>query len=106
MTPTRITSPASVAEIGKDGQAFKWVVTESGELFGLPRWPGDLIKHSIISRGRPVLTAGNARVQGANKVLLDRRSGHFRPDRESMIIAKQKFEAAGFVAEVVEGGVE
>lgn len=105
IAPVRILCPTSVAEIGKDGAIFKWVVTEQGELFGLKRLEGDLIKHSLVSRGRPVLAAGNARVQG-NKALLDRRSGHYRPDRDSMIVAKQKFEAAGFVVEVIEGGIE
>jgi hypothetical protein len=98
-----ITGAASLAEIGADGQVFKWVVSEQGELLGLPKiMPGDVIKHSVATGGRPVQAAGNGRTQG-NKVFIDRRSGHYRPDEASLQIAKKKFEAAGFTVEIVAG---
>jgi hypothetical protein len=112
--PIKITSPASVAEIGADGRVFKWVVSREGELLGLPKLnkgdvfknnvinDDDVIKHSVATGGRPVQAAGNARLMG-DKVLIDRRSGHYRPDEASLQIAKQRFEAAGFKVEIVEG---
>ena len=105
--PTKITGPASVAEIGADGRVFKWVVSEEGALLGLPKLgsgPNDVIKHSVATGGRPVQAAGNARVQG-DKIIIDRHSGHYRPDEASLQIAKQKFEAAGFKVEIAPNGV-
>jgi hypothetical protein len=114
VTPVEITTLASVAEIGAGGRVFKWVVSKDGRLMGVPRldkgdvWRGkvaeanDLIKHTTASGGQPVLAAGNARVHG-DRVMIDRRSGHYRPDAASMEIARAKFIAAGFRVEVVEG---
>src|SRR5208337_4078838 len=100
--PTRITSPSSIANIGGNGQVLKWVVSEDGELLGLPVvMPGDTIKHSVATGGRPVLAAGEARVQG-NVILIDNHSGHYRADPASLSIAKQKFEAAGFQVRIVD----
>ena len=84
VAPTRITSLSSIADIGANGRVFKWVVSEDDELLGLRViMPGDLIKHSVATKGRPVLAAGEARVQG-NVVFIDRHSGHYRPDPASL----------------------
>ena len=107
--PIKITSPSSIATIGGNGQVFKWVVSEDGELLGLPVvMPGDTIKHSVATGGRPVLAAGEARVQG-NVILIDKHSGHYRPDPDALFtqspslgIAKQKFEAVGFQVRIVD----
>jgi RHS repeat-associated protein len=107
--PTPITKPASLAEIGKGGKPFKWVVSQEGELLGLPIVdPGDVVKHTVATGGKPVQAAGIGRFQD-NKLIIDKLSGHHKPDpgiasaqAPSLTIAKQKFEAAGFQVEIVD----
>jgi hypothetical protein len=99
--PTKIINPGSIAEIGKGGRIFKWVVSEEGELLGIPKiMPNDVIKHTVPTGGRPVQAAGNARLEGG-RLLIDKNSGHYRPDEASLSIAKEQFEAAGYKVEIV-----
>jgi hypothetical protein len=109
--PIRITEPTSVAEIGANGRIFKWVLTDELDLLGLlkplkgelvngkPIVKEDIIKHVVATEGQPVLAAGNARLQ-AKVLLIDRLSGHFRPDKASLWLAKEIFEKAGFKVEI------
>ena len=91
-----IVNPSSIAGISANGRVFKWVVSEHGGLFGLPViMPGDNLKHTVATGGRPVLAAGEARAWG-NVVFIDNHSGHYKPDPSSLCIAELKFEAAGF----------
>jgi len=115
--PIKIISPDSVAGIGANGRLFKWVLTKEGELLGLPSYnkgdvvngkvvdKDDVIKHSVATGGEPVRAAGDARLVG-KKIFVDRHSGHYRPDQETLRIAKDVFQAAGFRVATVEDGVE
>jgi hypothetical protein len=101
----RITGPASIQGIAPAGQAFRWVLTLEGELWGLPMLDRhlvftekdrDIIKHDVVTRGGPVKSAGKAQVQG-NTLLIDPRSGHYHPTPASVKqLAEPAFKAAGF----------
>jgi len=103
--PVRITSPASIRGIAPNGQAFRWVLSLEGELWGLPMLDRhlvftekdrDIIKHDVVTRGGPVRSAGKAQVRG-DLLLIDPRSGHYRPTKESVKeLAEPAFKAAGF----------
>ena len=88
----KITGPASLAEIGKDGKPFKWVVSEEGELLALPIVePGDVIKHTVATGGKPVQAAGIGALQD-NKLIIDKRSGHYKPDPDIASGSGTEFE--------------
>jgi hypothetical protein len=103
--PVRITSPASIAGIAPNGQAFKWVLSVEGELWGLPMLDRhlvftekdrDIIKHDVVTRGERVNSAGKAQLRG-DVLLIDPRSGHYHPTKESVKeLAEPAFKAAGF----------
>jgi hypothetical protein len=103
--PVKITSPASVAAIAPEGQAFKWVLTVENQLWGLPMLDRhlvftekdrDIIKHVIVTRGAPVNSAGKGVVRGG-VLWIDSRSGHYHPTPESVrALAVPAFKAAGF----------
>jgi hypothetical protein len=128
--PVKITSPDSIKEVAPDGQIFKWVLTPPPErqLYAIPildldldlyRHGGlendklthnyvvkkqlpDVIKHVIANRGNPVLSAGEAQLQGA-KLLIDNHSGHYHPLPESFKDwAEDAFVNAGFKLENIE----
>jgi hypothetical protein len=103
--PARITGPASIDGIAPHGQAFKWVLTLDGELWGVPMLDRhlvftekdrDIIKHDLVTRGGPVNSAGIAVLRG-EVLLIDPRSGHYHPSKESVKqLAEPAFRAAGF----------
>jgi hypothetical protein len=84
--PVRITGPGSIAELGGEGSVFKWVLSQQGEL--------------LATGGQPVCAAGMARFEHG-ELLIDHKSGHYKPDESCLIVAKPKFEAAGFKVRVV-----
>jgi hypothetical protein len=98
--PVRITGPGSIAELGGEGSVFKWVLSQQGELLGLRTLGEDVIKHSVATGGQPVCAAGMARFEHG-ELLIDHKSGHYKPDESCLIVAKPKFEAAGFKVRVV-----
>ena len=101
----RIESTASIEAHVPEGQAFKWVLTLEGELWGIPMLDRhlvftekdrDIIKHDIVTRGGPVRSAGKA-IRRKDSLLLDPRSGHYHPTKESVEgFAAPKFRAYGF----------
>lgn len=103
--PVRITCPASIQGIAPNGQAFRWVLSLEGELWGLPMLDRhlvftekdrDIIKHDVVTRGEPVNSAGKAQLRG-DVLLIDPRSGHYHPTNESVKeLAEPAFKAAGF----------
>ncbi len=79
---------------------IKFVVTQNGELLITPKHiQGIEISHAILSRGANVLTAGEAdiAISGGARYGLDisEHSGHFKPSKESLSIAKQLFKKYG-----------
>ena len=83
---------------------IKWAISETGELLVIPhsvRASGATleISHAVLTRGRPVLAAGEASIVVApNNVvirLLTRHSGHFKTSVESLSIGAKAFESAG-----------
>jgi hypothetical protein len=128
--PVKITSPNSIKEVAPNGQIFKWVLTPPPErqLYAIPildleldlyrsggrgtanstnkhvlkkRIP-DAIKHVIANRGNPVLSAGEAQLQGV-KLVIDNHSGHYHPLPESFKDwAEDAFVNAGFKLENIE----
>jgi hypothetical protein len=126
----KITSPDSIEEVAPNGQIFKWVLTPPPErrLYAIPILdldldlyrsgaPGaansaskhivkkripDAIKHVIANRGNPVLSAGEAQLQGV-KLVIDNHSGHYHPLPESFKDwALDAFVNAGFKLEYIE----
>ena len=98
--PVRISGPGSIAELGGEGSVFKWVISQQGELLGLRTMGDDVIKHSVATGGKAVCAAGMARFEHG-LLLIDHKSGHYKPDESCLKFAKPKFEAAGFKVQVV-----
>jgi RHS repeat-associated protein len=98
--PIRVTGPESI--VGLAGQPVKFVVSEAGELFVIPRGIRDAnglfheISHTVPTRGAPVLAAGEGTVGQAGTTITGRPySGHYQPDEESLEIAREAFRRAG-----------
>jgi hypothetical protein len=90
----------SLKNVVKD-KPFKWVVAKDGELRGLEMIdPG--MTHTMATDGEPVQSAGWGKIVGDKKVQIDNDSGHYQPSKESLKVAKEKFEAAGFDVEIVD----
>lgn len=107
VAPVVITDPPSLAPIASGGRLFKWVLTVDCCLLGLPRVePGDVIKHSVATKGGPVRAAGMGRLKDGVTVVIDRHSGHYRPDADSLVLARAAFEDAGFTVEIAPDGIE
>ena len=100
ITPVRISGPASILSLGGEGTVFKWVLSQQGELIGLPTLKDDVIKHSVATGGKPVCAAGMGLfVHGL--LLIDRKSGHYKPDQASLKLAARKFQSVGFEVQTV-----
>ncbi len=85
--------PLKVGEPGFDDiineGTVKWAIAVEGELLVIPKFVGGReISHTVITRGEPVLAAGEADMAGTNGqyILLSfsNRSGHFQPSRDSL----------------------
>lgn len=58
---------------------------------------GDVIKHVLVTRGMPVQTAGEARLDGDHKIHINNSSGHYQPNYASVeSYAVPAFEKLGF----------
>ena len=60
---------------------------------------GEQVSHAVLAGGGPVHAAGEIEVvhDGSEHLvmLVNNRSGHYRPDPESLVVARQAFEARG-----------
>ena len=79
----------------------KWAVVESEELFVISKYiNGQEIAHTVLTRGQPVLAAGEAEIIGDNGqyILLEinNHSGHYQSSAASVEIGKQAFKDRGF----------
>lgn len=79
---------------------IKWAVTTDFELVIIPKVAnGQEIPHTVLTRGQPVLAAGEAEIVGSNGQYLmleiSNLSGHFRPTSDSLEIGKQAFRQQG-----------
>jgi hypothetical protein len=124
----KFSGPDSIKVVAPNGQVFKWVLTPERRLYAIPilhldvdlyRKRGDetgnstdnhllkkkvpdVIKHVIATGGNPVLSAGEAQLQGA-KLVVDNHSGHYHPTPESFKTwAFCEFVNAGFKPENIE----
>ncbi|GAA2412902.1 hypothetical protein GCM10010420_47940 [Streptomyces glaucosporus] len=100
VTPVRPGSPEFDSIIGEG--PIKWAVDESGNLAVVPKFiQGQEIYHPVITRGRPVLAAGEADIAGWNGsywgVRLTNASGHFTPSDASLEVGRAAFERAGII---------
>jgi hypothetical protein len=98
--PIRVTGPESIA--GLAGSPVKFVVSENGELFVIPRGvrgPDGVFhefSHAVPTRGGDVLAAGEGTVgQGGTTITGSPISGHYKPDQASLEIAREAFRRAG-----------
>jgi len=92
--------PLQVAEAGFDDTinegTIKWVVTTENQLLVIPKFVGiQEIPHTILTRGQPVLAAGEAEIVGSNGEYLlleiSNYSGHFLPTPDSLAIGIEAF---------------
>jgi RHS repeat-associated protein len=81
-------------------EPLKWAVTQNGELLFVPKQVnGQEIFHPVITKGQPVLAAGEATIAGSQGnyfvTSLTNYSGHYLPSRENLAIGRGAFEANG-----------
>lgn len=112
--------PDWVNKVAPNGEKFKWVLTTEPKLWAIPildlkrsrvsgkegasyaKEDDDILKHVIVTRGLPVLSAGIARIQG-DKIVIDNGSGHYWPTYRSLQRwAVDAFEKAGFKRQNIE----
>ncbi|MDH6117300.1 RHS repeat-associated protein [Kitasatospora sp. GAS204A] len=79
---------------------IKWVVGSDGKLVVMPKTvAGEEIPHSVLTRGQPVLAAGEADVAGGDGfhfgLRISNNSGHYMPCNCSLDIGIQNFREAG-----------
>ena len=80
---------------------IKWAVDEQGKLSVVPHTAGgEEIAHSVITGGKLTLAAGEADIAGNREagyfgLEINRHSGHFMPNRESLDIGVKAFEKSG-----------
>ena len=97
--------PIKVEEAGFDDiineGTVKWAVTTKLELFVIPKFldVNNEIYHTVITRGQPVLAAGEAEIVGSNGsyilLIISNHSGHFRPTSESLELGITAFRQQG-----------
>ncbi|WP_153009496.1 hypothetical protein [Mastigocoleus testarum] len=79
---------------------IKWAVTENGDLVVIPKIVAqEEISHSVLTRGKPVLAAGEAQIVAGNgeyyMLEISNASGHFLPSADSLEIGKKAFMENG-----------
>jgi hypothetical protein len=97
--------PVKVGEAGFDDiineGTVKWAVTTELELLVIPKFldVNNEIYHTVITRGQPVLAAGEAEIVGNNDayilLTISNHSGHFRPTSESLELGITAFRQQG-----------
>ncbi|MCC3414074.1 MULTISPECIES: hypothetical protein [unclassified Microcoleus] len=97
--------PIKVGEAGFDDiineGTVKWAVTTNPELLVIPKFldVNNEIYHTVITRGQPVLAAGEAEIVGSNGLYIlltiSNHSGHFRPNSESLEVGITAFRQQG-----------
>lgn len=96
--------PARVGTAAFDGAiesgTIKWAVTEDRTLSVVPMFDGTTeISHAVLSRGSPVMAAGQADIAGTSGqyfgLSIDNHSGHFMPSAESLRIGIDAFAREG-----------
>ncbi|MEZ2230462.1 hypothetical protein [Microcoleus sp.] len=97
--------PVKVGESGFDDiineGTVKWAVTKNLELLVIPKFldVSNEIYHTVITRGQPVLAAGEAEIVGSDGsyilLTISNHSGHFRPTSESLELGITAFRQQG-----------
>ncbi len=96
--------PLKVGDPGFDNiineGTVKWAVTVEGELLVIPKFvSGTEISHAVITRGEPVLSAGEAEIVGTSGeyilLSLSNYSGHFQPSINSLEMGITAFNQQG-----------
>jgi hypothetical protein len=96
MNPGQAGFEAMIRDEGK----LKWAITPDGSILMMPHTvQGVEIPHTALTRGGPVLSAGEADIAGYNGVYLgleiSNHSGHYQPSRASLDFAVRVFHDAG-----------
>ena len=96
--PTEVPS-AEFEALATLGERMIYVVT-GDRLLVSPRYvKGEHISHAVLADGGPVQAAGETEavtISGATVLIsLNNRSGHYRPGRSSLTVAREAFEARG-----------
>ncbi|MCY4103237.1 MAG: hypothetical protein OXG55_08270 [bacterium] len=90
------------------GEPMIYVVVGDRPLVCRRHLMGEQISHAVLSRGGPVYAAGEIEVvrDGSEQlvILVNNRSGHYRPGPESLVVARQALEARGL--RVLPGSVQ
>ena len=98
--PLKVGDEAFDALINSD-HPIKWAINEEGQLLFIPsEVAGREIYHTALTRGKPVLAAGEANIValGDGKYIvthLTNKSGHFQPKPSSLKLAKRAFNQNG-----------
>jgi RHS repeat-associated protein len=96
--------PVSPGQAGFDeavnSGTVKWAVGQDGKLLVMPKTvAGEEISHTALTRGAPVLAAGEADIAGTGGryfgLEISNHSGHYRPCNCSLDFAVQQFRDAG-----------
>ncbi|MEJ3745834.1 polymorphic toxin-type HINT domain-containing protein [Actinomycetes bacterium KLBMP 9797] len=96
--------PVRLATAGFDATieqgTLKWVITLDGSILVMPKTvQGQEIAHTALTRGNPVLAAGEAEIAGGSGLYwgleISNHSGHFQPSRASLDFAVRVFHDAG-----------
>lgn len=95
--PVPARAEEALARLAERG-TLKFVVTQEREVFFGPV----TLKHPVLARGKPVLSAGEAELvflakgRGFYVAELNHHSGHYRPLRSSLLHATEAMRRAGF----------
>lgn len=86
---------------------IKWAMITIDEILIIPHYAnGREINHTVISRGQPVLAAGDAEIVGNNGqyilLSISNYSGHFQPDKNSLNLAISTWKKQGVDVSQVE----
>lgn len=85
--------------LAAEGERMIFVVVDGQLLVSKRRVMGESISHAVLADGGPVEVAGEFEVAGEGETVvvtaLNNMSGHYRPDADSLSVAKEAFEARG-----------
>ena len=96
VVPAEVPGPAFDA-LATEGERMVYVVAGGRLVVSKRRAMGENITHAVLADGGPVQAAGEFEVveEGETVVVaaLNNMSGHYRPDADSLSVAKEAFEA-------------